>query len=59
MNTKKQYKRLKMIIKQNDKIIKKGKKFFNQWKHNYTIEEYKNAVAYSYNPKIKDLEIFL
>ena len=47
-----------MILKQNDKIIKRGGHYLKEWKHNYTIEEYKNAVAYSYNPKTNDLDIF-
>ena len=59
MNVKKQYKKLKMIIKQNDKMIKRGKRALEKWQHPYTVKEYQNAIAWSYNPKINDLEIFL
>jgi hypothetical protein len=59
MNIKKQYKKLKMIRKENDKMIKRGQKALLKWKHYYTIEQYQNAVAYSFNPKINDLELFL
>lgn len=58
MNLKKQYKKLKMIMKQNDKMIKRGKKALTKWKHYYTVTEYKNACAYTYNPRINDLELF-
>lgn len=58
MNLKKQYKKLKMIMKQNDKMIKRGKKALAKWKHYYTVTEYKNACAYAYNPRINDLELF-
>lgn len=51
-------KQMKRILNQNDKIITRGEKHFYKWKHKYTIEEYLNAVAYEYNSKIKDIELY-
>ncbi len=59
MNIKKQYKKLKMIQHNNDKMIKRGARALTKWKHPYTVEQYKNAVAMSYNPRINDLELWL
>lgn len=50
------YKKVKMLHKQNEKIINRNK--IEKWKNPYTIEEYLNAVAYNYNPKIKNFELF-
>lgn len=59
MNLKKQRKKLNMIMKQNDKMIKRGNKALTKWHHYYSVTEYLNAVAYTYNPRINDLELFL
>lgn len=58
MNLKKQRKKLNMIMKQNDKMIKKGARALEKWQHPYTVEQYQNAIAWSYNPKTNDLDIF-